>query len=136
MGEEPHTPIEFYRYYIDKICARIGKVYPNAKVVFATSTSVLSEKMSYEFKRYNEEIEMYNAVAVEVAQKYGFAINDLYPISVALGEEAHSDAVHYYTPAGTEAFTNAVLKHISPFLGLEEALVYKEELHTDKPIGM
>jgi hypothetical protein len=40
FGEEPHTPIEVYSYYIDRLCVRIKKICPNAKVIFATSTSV------------------------------------------------------------------------------------------------
>ena len=134
--EEPHTPIPGYTYYIERICKRIQKIYPNAKVIFATSTAVLSEKMGRDFKRYNEEIEQYNAAAVEVVRKFGFEVNDLYAVSTGLPEEAHSDAVHYYTPMGTEAFTKQVLSFIVPALGLEEAVDYSEALYTDKPIGI
>lgn len=134
--EEPQTPIDVYAYYIDRICARIQKLFPNAAVIFATSTSVQTEKMLSIFKRYNDEIEKYNAAAVAVVKKHGFAVNDLYAVSATLPEEAHSDAVHYYTPLGTEAFTNQVLTVLSKALALKEAPVYKEELHTDEPIGM
>ena len=134
--EEPHTPIEVYCYYIERICRRIKKLCPRAKVIFATSTKVLSEKMAPDFKRYNEEIEAYNKVAVEVVTKYGFAVNDLYAVSAALPEEAHSDPVHYYTPMGTEAFTKQVLSFVIPALGIEEALPYREELYAKKPIGI
>ena len=134
--EEPHTPLDVYAYYIDRICIRIKKLCPNAKVIFATSTRVLSEKMSKRFKRYNEEIEKYNEVAVEVVKKHGFAVNDLYAVSAGLPEEAHSDAVHYYTPMGTEAFTNQVLAFLTPALGLEEKLTYCEEMYRDEPIGI
>jgi len=133
--EEPQTPIDVYAYYIDRICARIQKLFPNAAVIFATSTSVQTEKMLSIFKRYNDEIEKYNAAAVAVVKKYGFAVNDLYAVSAALPEEAHSDAVHYYTPLGTEAFTNQVLSCIVPLLGITDEITYKEELHTDAPIG-
>ena len=92
--EEPHTPLDVYAYYIDRICVRIKKLFPDAAVIFATSTRVLSEKMGKNFKRYNEEIEKYNEAAVAVVKKYGFAVNDLYAVSAALPEEAHSDAVH------------------------------------------
>ena len=136
FGEDPHTPLDIYAYYIDRICIRIKKLYPEAQVIFATSTSVLSEKMDPNFKRYNEEIEAYNAAAVEIVKKYGFEVNDLYAASKALPEEAHSDAVHYYTPMGTEAFANQVLRCLAPALGLEEVPAYKEELHTDKPVGI
>ena len=134
--EEPHTPVEVYSYYIDRICQRILKLFPEAKVIFATSTSVQSEKMSKDFKRYNEEIEKYNEAAVEIVKKYGFEINDLYAASINLPEDAHSDPVHYYTAAGTEAFANMVLSYVVPALGTEESIIYKEELYTDKPIGI
>ena len=134
--EDPHTPIDVYAYYIERVCVRIKKICPNAKVIFATSTKVLSEKMDKDFKRYNEEIEKYNEVAIKTVKKYGFKINDLYSLSVALPEEAHSDAVHYYTSAGTEAFTNQVLSYVVPALGINEAIEYREEMYTAKPIGI
>lgn len=136
LGEDVHTPIDIYRYYIDRICARIQKVYPNAKVIFATSTRVLSEQMNPNFKRYNEEIAQYNQAAVEIVTAYGFAVNDLYAVSASLTEEAHSDSVHYYTPIGTAAFTNQVLSYLAPALGLQSIPKYKEALYTDKPIGI
>lgn len=136
FGEEPHTPIDIYAYYIERICIRIKKLCPDAKVIFATSTSVLSEKMSEDFKRYNEEIEEYNKVAVEIVKKHGFAVNDLYSLSKTLDESVHSDAVHYYTPEGTEVFANKVLKVLAEALELDEVPEYREELHTDKPVGI
>ena len=134
--EEPHTPVEVYAYYIDRICVRIKKVFPEAKVIFATSTSVLSEKMGINFKRYNEKSEKYNRAAVEVVKKYGFEINDLYNVSTSLPVEAHSDAVHYYTTPGTKAFAVQVLSYVVPALGITEKITYKEALYTDKPIGI
>lgn len=134
--EEPHTPIDVYAYYIDRICVRIKKCFPNAKVIFATSTKVQSEKMNKNFKRYNEEIGKYNEAAVAVVKKYGFEVNDLYAVSDSLPDEAHSDPVHYYTSIGTEAFAKKVLSYIVPLLDTAEEIVYKEELYTDKPIGI
>ena len=134
--EEPHTPIEVYAYYIDRICQRIRKLFPEAAVIFATSTAVQSERMDKDFKRYNEEIEAYNAAAVAVVEKYGFAVNDLYVISRQLPDDAHSDPVHYYTPMGTEAFTKQVLTHLAQPLGITEEIVYREVVHTAKPVGI
>ena len=136
FGEEPHTPLDIYAYYIERICIRIKKICPNAKVIFATSTKVLSEKMPENFKRYNEDIEKYNETAIKVVEKYGFIVNDLYAVSTLLTEEAHSDSVHYYTPQGTEAFTNKVLSVVAPALGLDSVPVYKEDMYTDKPVGI
>jgi len=134
--EDVQTPIDMYAYYIDRICKRIKNLYPDAKVIFATSTSVISERMSVNFKRYNEEIEEYNKTAVEIVKKYGFEVNDLYALSKSLPEEAHSDAVHYYTPMGTKAFTLQVLSHLKPLLGITEEFEYKEEMYTAKPHGI
>ena len=119
-----------------RIGIRIKKTFPQAKVIFATSTAVLSDKMSRDFKRYNEEIEEYNKVAVEIVKKHGFEVNDLYSVSASLPEDAHSDAVHYYTAAGTKALTDQVLSYVVPALEIDEKITYQEDLHTDKPIGI
>ena len=87
------------------------------------------------FSRTNEEIQQYNQVAVNVVKKYGFEVNDLYALSESLPKEARSDAVHFYTPMGTEAFTNQVLSFVVPALGIAEKLEYREELYTDAPVG-
>ena len=134
--EDPHTPIDVYAYYIERICVRIKKLCPRARVIFATSTAVLSEKMSKNFKRYNEEIEKYNAAAVSIVTKYGFAVNDLYAVSVSLPEAAHSDPVHYYTRVGTEAFTKKVLCSVAPALNVNEPIEYREDMYVNKPVGI
>lgn len=136
FGEDPHTPLDVYAYYIDRICIRIKRFCPNTKVIFATNTSVISEEMGEDFKRYNEEIEVYNKAAVEVVKKYGFEVNDLYATSLTLPREAHSDPVHYYTKTGTEKLTNQVLSYVVPALDIDEVPDYVEELYTDKPIGI
>ena len=69
FGEEPQTPIDFYAYYIERICIRIKKLFPDAKVIFATSTSVQSEKMNINFMRQNSDIERYNTVACNIVKK-------------------------------------------------------------------
>ena len=135
FSEDVQTPIDIYAYYIERVCVRIKKLCPNAKIIFATSTSVQDEKMSSDFYRKNSEIEAYNNTAIEIVKKHGFEVNDLYAVSVTLPAEAHSDPVHYYTPMGTQAYTNQVLSYICKALDIE-APEYREELHTDKPVGI
>ncbi len=134
--EEPHTPIDIYAYYIDRICQRIRVLFPGAKVIFATSTKVQPEKTLKNYRRSNEEIEAYNQAAVSIVRKYGFEVNDMYAVSAALPEEAHSDDVHYYTPVATEAFTNQVLAVLSRAIGYPDSIRYQEALYTDEPIGV
>jgi len=136
FGEEPHTPLDVYEYYIDRVCIRMKKVCPNAQVIFATSTKVISEKMNADFMRYNEDIEKYNNAAIKIVKKYGFKINDLYTLSKSLSEEFHSDAVHYYTPEGTKVFTNQVLTVVASELGINEKIEYREALYVDAPVGI
>ena len=136
FGEEPHTPTHIYAYYIERLCIRIKKLCPDAKVIFATSTAVLSDNMDERFKRYNDEIEKYNAIATDIVKRYGFFVNDLYSVSIELSKEAHSDSTHYYTSMGTKAFAKKVIKSLTDVLELESVPEYLEVLHSDKPIGM
>lgn len=133
--EDPLTPLDVYAYYIERTCIRLKKLCPNAHIIFATSTSVITEMMTGSI-RYNEEIEQYNAVAVEIVKKYGFEVNDLYSVSKTLPPEAHSDGTHYYTPMATEMFTNQVLSVVCPALGIEEIPEYKEDMYKKKPVGI
>ncbi len=119
FGEEPSVPLDIYGYYIERTCKRIRMICPNAKVIFATSTSVVSEKMHKDYMRYNEDIEKYNAVAVNIVESYGFKVNDLYSLSKKLPEQAHSDAVHYYTDIGSEAFSKQVISYVTEALGIK-----------------
>ena len=118
FGEEPTTPIGFYEYYIDRTCERMKKLCPNAKIIFATCTKVNEKKMNPDFMRYNEDVEKYNAAAIEIVKKHGFEINDLHILSKKLPDEAMSDAFHYYTDVGTEAFASQVLACIEKALRL------------------
>ena len=133
--EDPHTPKDIYAYYIERICMRIKKIFPDAKVIFATSTKVNSERTNKDFMRYNDEIAEYNSIAVEIVRKYGFEVNDLYALSDTLPDSWHSDWVHYYTPEATKAFTDQVLAHLAAALELSEIPAYQEDLYTSAPIG-
>ena len=58
-------------------------------------------------------------------------------LSCTIPEEARNpDGVHFYTPQATEVFTNQVLSHLLPALGITEKLEYREEMYTDKPVGI
>ena len=115
------TPPEFYEYFIDRICVRIKKLFPNAKVIFATSTPIVEERfttpeISY---RKNSDIEKYNEIAVKKAKEYGFLINDLYAVTRNVPISYYSDMTHLYTPEGAQLHTNAVLKALGNALETE-----------------
>ena len=124
IGEEGSegtvTPMEIYAFYMERICKRIKFLFPEAKVIFATSTPVREEMFNKSVAiRTNENIRKYNAVATEIVKKYGFEVNDLYAVAEKLPETVYSDCTHLYTPEGTCALTNAVVSAISNSLGIE-----------------
>ena len=117
-GDGCLTPPEFYAYFIEKICNRIQLLFPRAKVIFATSTPVLEERFSKNFCRKNANIEKYNEIAIEICQRYGVAVNDLYAVAQKMPESFYKDAVHPYTPGGTQVLTDAVCRAICDSLGI------------------
>ena len=115
------TPPEFYAYYIDKICNRIKRLFPNTKIVFATTTPILEHKfLRPKFAmRKNATVREYNVIATEICKKHGCAITDLYSAVENVPEEYYSDLTHLNTPEGAEVTTNTVLKSICNVLDLE-----------------
>lgn len=137
--DEPLTPIDCYESLIARIHKRLRMLYPNAKLVFATSTSVWEEKCEKEFRRHNSTIEKYNEAAIRALKDTGTIINDLYALSSSCPLEYHSDAVHYYTDEGTALFGNKVLSVICGELGISAEEVnlkdFKPENYSKDNIG-
>ena len=90
LDGRPHTDIAIYRDNLVRIQMILKQLYSNVQQVFALSTSVL-EHLYGVYKRYNREIEMYNAVAAEVLEPLGVQINDLYSGTRDITEEYRSD---------------------------------------------
>lgn len=124
--------LEIYKENIERICNIIKILFPNAKMIFATSTPVQEELFDV-CKRYNHDTEMYNLAASEIVKKHGGEINDLYTLMKNAPVEYHSDLTHYYTKEGTELITNQVISCIEKNLGIKakpldyEKLFKKEE---------
>lgn len=93
--DEPLTPVDVYGDMLRRVYKRIRLLFPNAKIIFALSTSVVEEWAQPEFIRYNHEIEEYNRKAVEVMEELGVEINDLYSVSTAFEDSMHADWVHF-----------------------------------------
>lgn len=118
-GEEPLTPPEIYGYFIDRICKRLKSYYPQAKMIFATSTPVQEELYDFWFARKNADIDEINAVAVEKVKAHGVEINDLNALLRDKGSEYYSDKTHFNTPLAREIITKAVLKAVCPALDVD-----------------
>lgn len=120
FDEDVLTPPEVYRGFINRCCKKIKLLFPNAKVIFATSTPVLEHKFSKESYRLNKDVREFNRIAVEECLKYGFAIDDLYAVAEKFPEEYYSDCTHLRTEKGTRYMTEAVVKSILNALGIDE----------------
>ena len=113
FGDEPLTPLEVYGDMLRRVYKRIRFLFPNARVIFALSTSVIEERAKPEFIRYNHEIEMYNRKAVEVMEELGVEVNDLYTLSKTFDESFHSDWVHF-GEEGSLRLADAVIRACFP----------------------
>ena len=109
FGDEPFTELEYYGKTLVRIYQRIRLLFPNAKVIFALSTSVKEEWANHDFIRYNKEIEEYNKEAIKVLVPLGVEINDLYSVSKAFADDLRSDWVHYGEEA-SKILADAVIK--------------------------
>lgn len=120
FDEECLTPPDIYERFMDRICVRIRRLCPNAKVIIATSTPVIEAGFPnpQNFKRYNRDIDALNEIAVRVAQRHGFMVNDLHALLANVPESFHSDATHFYTKEATKLITAQVTDHICRALGI------------------
>ena len=139
-GDEPLVDIEFYKKTLDRICKRIELLFPGAKIIFATSTRVIEERYPKNFMRRNSVIEEYNKAAVEVMNKYGYYVNDLYELTKSLGLDHYSDMTHLYTEKGRVAMLRQVLDSICKVMDIKndfdcEAIV-KEVGGLNAPLGL
>ena len=125
-----------YGEMIRRIDKRLRYLFPNAKMIFATSTRVQEHRYGENFKRYNKDIEEYNRIAVEALKDTDTVINDLYGFTAALPDEYYSDVTHLYTPEGTNAMTNKVLDVICAELGIEKKPYDSKDYHSEKPVGI
>lgn len=130
-GEEPITPPEIYGYYIDRICRRLRRYYPEAELIFASSTPVQEEKYDYWFARKNADIDEINAVAEKTVKKHGVKFNDLNAVLRNQPAEIFSDKTHFNTPAAREIITKAVLKSVSPSLGVDYNELVMPDFNTE-----
>jgi hypothetical protein len=119
FGDGPLTPVEFYESIIPRIHKRIKMLFPNAKTVFATSTAVIEDKMSKDFKRHNSVIAEYNRRAVKALEGTGTVINDLFALTENCPASAHSDGVHFNNDEGVALTGNRVVEVICRELGIE-----------------
>ena len=132
FGDEPLSTKDYYESVIPRIDRRLRMLFPNAKIVFATSTPVIEWKCAPHFKRHNATIEEYNEIAKRALAESGTRINDLYRLMKSAPDSYHSDSVHFYTDEGTALIGGRVLAVICEELGIDAADVNIESFEPEK----
>lgn len=109
--DEALTNIELYRNLLLRVYKRIKVIFPNAKIIFATSTTVIEELQYPECHRTNADIALYNKCAIETLKPLGVEIDDLYSVTVKFGKDNRVDYVHY-DDKGCEILANEVISSL------------------------
>ncbi|MBQ7197738.1 MAG: SGNH/GDSL hydrolase family protein [Selenomonadaceae bacterium] len=100
FGDEPQTPLNDYGILIERTFNRLKYLFPQAKIIFATSTPVLEGRFDRKiFYRSNADIEKYNDVAREIILRNGGLVHDLYAITKNFPLQAYQDATHFIPKA-------------------------------------
>ncbi len=94
--EESLNSVEVYVANLKRIIKKIKRTFPNAKIVFATTSTMNPNGSIGRNPRTNEEICRYNEAAVAACKDEAY-INDIYAITKEYGSEMYADYCHLTT---------------------------------------
>ncbi len=117
-GDEPISTLEYYSSVIPRIDKRLRMLYPNAKIVFATSTAVRENEYPPHAVRRNSTIRKYNKAAIEALADTDTVINDLYAITENISREYYSDMSHFITEKGAALLGDKVISVVCEQMGV------------------
>ena len=136
FDDEPLTPLVVYGEYIKRIDKRLRMLFPKARMIFATSTSVVEggygSGYAVHFKRFNNEIREYNAVAINALKDTDTLINDLYSVSEKATADCRSDMTHFNTEKGIKLIGGEVLGVICKELGIDVSKLKDKDIRPDE----
>lgn len=139
FGDKPLTSLEYYEDVIGRLHKRLRMLFPEAKLVFATSTAVQEELYRDAFRRHNANIEAYNAAALRALAGTDEVINDLYAVTSGCRKECYSDVTHFDCREGVQLVGNAVVDAICRQLDIQPVKVdidaFVREEYDAKTIG-
>lgn len=86
---------EVYAANIGRIIQKLRKLFPRAKIVFATTTAMNPTGIVNVNPRTNAEIERYNAAGVKAALENGARVYDLYAFTKDWDKNYFADHCHF-----------------------------------------
>ena len=117
-GRECLTPVDIYASTMGRIADEIRHFFPNARIVFATTTPINEKVVCEQHTKGNVEVERYNAAAMKVLTGKVDSFNDLYGFVRDNGVGRHyKDIVHFYDE-GCRMLAGQVVRSIDAVAGL------------------
>jgi hypothetical protein len=115
-GRECLTPVDVYAPTIGRIADEIRHFFPNARIIFATTTPINEKVVCEQHTKGNAEVERYNAAARKALKGKVDAINDLYGFVLKNGVgRYYKDIVHFHDD-GSRMLAGEVVKIIDGVL--------------------
>jgi lysophospholipase L1-like esterase/organic radical activating enzyme len=111
-GDEPLVGIDEYKKNLQRIIDRLRYVFPNAELIFATTTPVHEEMATYSFNRMNSDVKVYNDAAVQIMKKNRVSVHDLNKYVTENLYDQYSDFTHF-TENGYKAIAGQVVDCVS-----------------------
>ena len=111
-GTLPLTSTQEYGRNIQIIIDMLKVLFPNAKLIFATTTTMNPSGEVGINPRTNAEIASYNQIATAVAQENRIPVNDLFAITAAWDSGVYRDYCHL-TPEANRVLSKTVADFIS-----------------------
>lgn len=113
-GEQSLTSAEEYARNIKIIIDMIRKLFPNAKIIFATTTAMNPNGKVGINPRTNIEISHYNSLAKKVAVENHVEINDIFEVTKSWNCEYYEDYCHF-TPDAFEKLGTIVADNLKTY---------------------
>lgn len=111
-GRDCLTPIDVYASTLPRIVDELRHFFPNARIVFATTTPVNESVACEQHTKGNAEVERYNAAARFALAGCVDAVNDLYGFVREHGVGRHYRDIVHYTPEGCRLLAEQVVRSI------------------------
>ena len=114
-GEYSLTSEGEYKRNVKIIIDMIKKLFPNAKIIFATTTTMNPSSKIGVNPRNNEEISRYNDLGTEAAIENGADVIDLFAVTKEWDESAYADYCHF-TPDSNKILGEIVANKLKSYL--------------------
>ena len=103
--------VDQYAEMLERIHCRLNSLFPNARIIFSTTTPSNPNGITGVNPRTNEEIIKYNSKAKRILEKRGVIIHDLFEMLKDKDESFYSDYCHL-TPQGFEYLGKVIAQFI------------------------